>query len=189
MKMIQHLSASELKAGLPLILNSPKDKGVLEMIVRRPERGSREVLSIGRLEVAEGLTGDSWIHRSSSHTVDHKPDTNRQLTIMNSRVIQLLSQDKNRWILAGDQLFIDLDLSRENLAPGTRLTIGDAMIEVTDAPHTGCHKFVDNFGADAAKFVNVTSKGNLRLRGIYAKVVKSGTIQTGDLIEKYVPSN
>jgi MOSC domain-containing protein YiiM len=107
-----------------------------------------------------------------------------QLNIMNSRVIALLAQDKDRWPLAGDQLFIDMDLSAENLPPGTRLALGSAMIEVTDQPHTGCKKFMERFGLDAMKFVNSPVGKQLHLRGINAKVVQPGLIQVGDVVKK-----
>jgi MOSC domain-containing protein YiiM len=107
-----------------------------------------------------------------------------QLNLINARLIALLAQDKARWPLAGDQLYVDLDLSEENLPPGTRLTIGAAVIEVTDQPHTGCKKFAARFGADAVKFVNSPEGKALHLRGINAKVVQGGTIRAGDTVRK-----
>ena len=181
---MRHLTQDELTAGLNEILKSPKDKGVLNLIVRRPETDQREVLEEGTLDPAFGLQGDNWLSRGSRSTADGKAHPEMQLNIMNSRVINLVAQDRERWALAGDQLFIDLDLSPENLPPGTRIAIGSAVIEVTAEPHTGCKKFVARFGKDAMIFVNSGVGKKLNLRGINAKVVQAGTVQTGDLAEK-----
>jgi MOSC domain-containing protein YiiM len=180
---VRHLTREELETGLSE-LTSPRDNGLLELIVRRPRVGEREVLPTGTLDVREGLVGDSWIARGSSKTPDKKAHPDMQVNVMNSRVIQLIAQQKERWPLAGDQLFVDLDLSDGNLPPGTRLTIGSAVIEITSLPHTGCAKFVERFGVDAMKFVNSPSGRALRLRGLNARVVQPGTIRVGDSIVK-----
>jgi len=184
MTVMTHLSMAELEAGLDEIRQSPKDDGVLALIVRRPRTGEREVLTTGELDLVEGLVGDTWKIRGSSRTTDGSSHPDMQLNIMNSRVIALVAQDKERWQWAGDQLFIDLDLSAENLPPGTRLALGSAVIEVTDQPHTGCQKFVARYGLDAMKFVNSPVGKQYHLRGINAKVVQPGTIRAGDLAQK-----
>jgi hypothetical protein len=180
----QHLATEALNAGLENVRQSPQGEGTLEMIVRRPQMEEREILQQGQLDLGEGLAGDNWKTRGSSKTADGSAHPEMQLNIMNARFIALIAQDKERWKLAGDQLFIDLDLSLDNLPPGTRLSIGSAIIEVTAIPHTGCEKFVRRFGADAAKFVNSDIGRELRLRGINAKVVQSGTIAVGDIVQK-----
>ena len=184
MTTITHLTRPELEASLETIRQSPRDEGMLELIVRRPQTGIREVLTEGELDLEQGLVGDNWRERGSSRTTDGSAHPEMQLTVMNSRLIALLAQDKARWQLAGDQLFIDLDLSEANLPPGTRLAIGTAIIEVTAEPHTGCQKFVERFGADAMKFVNSAIGRELKLRGINAKVVESGVIRVGDVVRK-----
>ena len=181
---IKQLTMKELEAGLDEIRRSPKEEGVLEMIVRRPRTGEREVLTEGELDLAEGLVGDNWRTRGSSLTADGSSHPDMQLNIMNSRVIALVAQHKERWHLAGDQLFIDLDLSAENLPPGSRLAIGTSVIEVTAKPHTGCQKFVERYGADAMKFVNSAVGRRLHLRGINAKVIEAGVIRVGDTVTK-----
>ena len=184
MANIKHLTMEELEAGLDEIRASPKDDGVLEMIVRRPQTGEREILEAGELDLIEGLAGDNWKTRGSSLTADGSAHPDMQLNIMNSRVIALVAQNKERWHLAGDQLFIDLDLSAENLPPGTRLAVGSSIIEITAVPHTGCQKFVTRFGTDAMKFVNSSIGRQLHLRGINAKVVQPGVICVGDVVKK-----
>src|SRR5687768_5950411 len=119
--VVKHLTTSELEAGLDEIRRSPKDGGVLEMIVRRPAVGEREVLETGELDVMEGLVGDTWKARSSSRTTDGSAHPDMQLNIMNARALALVAQDRSRWPLAGDQLIIDMDLSGENLPPWTKL--------------------------------------------------------------------
>jgi MOSC domain len=181
---VEHLTTEELEAGLDEIRLSPKDQGSLEMIVRRPDVDAREVLEEGELDPAVGLVGDSWIIRGSSRTTDGSAHPDMQLNVMNSRVIALVARDRCRWHLAGDQLFIDLDLSAENLPAGTRLALGSAIIEVTDQPHTGCKKFVARFGLEAMKFVNSPVGKQLHLRGINARVVQPGKVRVGDLVKK-----
>jgi hypothetical protein len=181
---MKHLTTSELEAGVDEIRQAPKDHGVLKLIVRRPAVDEREVLNEGQLDLRLGLVGDTWKDRPSVRTSDATPHPEMQLNIMNSRAIALVAQDRDRWPLAGDQLFIDLDLSAENLPPGTRLAVGSAVIEVTAIPHTGCKKFLARFGADALKFVNSPLGQELHLRGINAKVVHPGMIQVGDVVSK-----
>jgi MOSC domain-containing protein YiiM len=154
------------------------------MIVRRPNVDGREVLNEGQLDPAEGLVGDTWKARESGRTPDGSVDTDTQITVMNARTVALLAQDKERWSLAGDQLYIDMDLSTDNLPPGTRLALGSAVIEVSAVPHTGCKKFSSRFGVEAMKFVNSPEGKQLHLRGINARVVKAGTVRVGDAVRK-----
>jgi hypothetical protein len=182
--ILKHLTTVELEAGLDEIRIAPKDEGVLELIVRRPAVDEREVLAEGELDLVEGLVGDSWKRRSSKTTPDGSPNPEMQLNIMNARVIALVAQDRDRWQLAGDQLFLDMDLSAENLPDGTRLSLGSAVIEVTPPPHLGCQKFVARFGLEAMKFVNSPLGKQLHLRGINAKVVQAGVICVGDVARK-----
>jgi hypothetical protein len=184
MAEVKHLTMEELEAGLDEIRQSPKDEGVLNLIVRRPQTDEREILHEGELDLADGLVGDSWKTRGSSRTEDGSSHPDMQINIMNSRVIALLAQDKDRWQLAGDQLFIDIDLSEENLPAGTRLALGSAVLEVTEIPHTGCKKFVSRFGLDAMKFVNSPLGRQLHLRGINARVVQPGMIKVGCVAKK-----
>ena len=184
MAEIKPLTIAELEAGLDEIGMSPPNEGVLELIVRRPQIGAREVLEVGELDLVEGLVGDNWRTRGSSRTTDGSAHPDMQLNIMNARVIALVAQEKDRWPLAGDQLFIDLDLSVDNVPPGTQLALGSAVLEVTDQPHTGCKKFVARFGLDALKFVSSPVGEQLQLRGINVKVVHPGVIQVGDVAKK-----
>ncbi|HET9191340.1 MAG TPA: MOSC domain-containing protein [Vicinamibacterales bacterium] len=179
-----HLSLEELEAALPAALQSPKDEGTLDLIVRRPAVGRRDVLDAGELDLETGLAGDTWNIRHSRRTADGSPHPDMQVNVMNSRVIAMIAGEKTRWGLAGDQLYVDLDISAANLPPGTRLAIGSAVIEVTAQPHTGCAKFQGRFGTDATNFVNSPRGRALNLRGINARVVVPGRIQTGDRVRK-----
>src|SRR6185503_6436995 len=180
----RHLTMDELEAGRDYIRQSPKDDGLLQLIVRRPSVEAREVLDEAQLDVTEGLVGDGWKVRPSSKTPDGSAHPDMQVNIMNARVVALVAQEKERWQLAGDQLYLDLDLSRENVPPGTQLAIGSAVVEVTAPPHTGCKKFVARFGLDAMKFVNSPLGRELNLRGVNAKVIQSGLVRTGDTARK-----
>lgn len=178
------LQAKELEAGLDHILASPKDAGTVELIVRRPRNGEREVLEQAQLDTTQGLIGDNWKIRGSRMTTDKSAHPDMQINIMNARAIALVAHSKDRWPLAGDQLYIDMDLSTENVPPGARLSMGSAIIEVTAIPHNGCRKFAQRFGTDATVFVNSGVGKRLHLRGINAKVVGSGTVHVGDVVRK-----
>jgi MOSC domain-containing protein YiiM len=173
---------AELEAGLDHIRQSPRNEGRLMLIVRRTHVDERELIPEGSLHPEEGLVGDSWKARSTRYPKDRAVNT--QITMINARAIALIAQDPDRWPLAGDQLYIDLDLSDDNLPPGTRLVLGSAILEVSAVPHTGCKKFSSRFGIDAMKFVNSPEGKRLHLRGINARVIQAGTIRVGDLAQK-----
>jgi MOSC domain-containing protein YiiM len=181
---IAYLSMSELEAGLNHIRLSPKDQGTLKMIVQRPHEEERIVIEQGELSLSEGLVGDNWKARGSKHTPDGSAHLYTQITVMNARCIALLAQSEERWALAGDQLYVDFDLSEENIPPGTRLAIGSAILEVSAEPHTGCKKFSSRFGLEAMKFVNSPEEKRLHLRGINTKVVQAGLIRVGETVRK-----
>jgi MOSC domain-containing protein YiiM len=172
----RELTLAELEAGLDDIRASPRDVGTVDMIVRRPRSGERELVGSARLDPNAGLVGDRWGLVAPPH--------GEQLTLMNSRAIALLAQDRARWPLAGDQLFVDLDLSCANVPAGTRLAVGDAEIEVSPVPHTGCRKFRARYGLDAARFVGSKIGQELQLRGINARIVAAGDVHVGDPIRK-----
>jgi len=178
------LTTKELEAGLDEVRRSPKDEGTLEMIVCRPTSDERRLLNEGRIELDEGLLGDNWRARGSASSPDGSANIDAQITIMNSRAAMLLGQSRERWQLAGDQLIIDMDISADNLPPGTRLAIGSAVLEVSDKPHTGCKKFVARFGLEAMEFVNSPVGRELHLRGINTRVVQAGLVRVGDRIRK-----
>jgi len=181
---MEHLSVMELEAGLEHIRRAPKDHGTLKMIVLRPREDEREVVERGELSLSEGLVGDNWKKRGSKHTPDGSAHLYAQITVMNARATELLAQREERWCLAGDQLYVDFDLSDENIPPGTRLAIGSAILEVSAEPHTGCKKFSARFGVDAMKFVNAPEGKRLHLRGINTKIVQPGTVRIGDIVSK-----
>ncbi len=184
MAEVKHLPMERLTAGLDDVRQSPKATGVLELIVRRPQTETREVLDAGELDLAEGLVGDNWKQRGSSQTADGSAHPDMQLTLTNARLTALVAQDKRHWPLAGDQLYIDFDLSVDNVPPGTRLSIGAAVIQITEPPHTGCKKYAARFGLDALKFISSPAGKQLQLRGVNAKVIRPGVIRVGDVVKK-----
>jgi hypothetical protein len=179
-----HRTRDELEAGLATIGESPRDQGTLELIVCRPAPGERAVLDTATLDLAVGLVGDTWNARPSSRMADHSPHPDMQLTLMNARVIDLLTGERERWPLAGDQLYVDLDLSIDNLPPGSRLQIGEAVVEVTAQPHTGCAKFTARFGSEASRWVSIPAGRALNLRGINTRIISPGQIRRGDRVRK-----
>ena len=181
---MEHLTAAQLDRGIDHVRDSPADEGRVDLIVRRPAVDEREILVVATLDLADGLVGDTWRARGSSRTPDGSSDPEAQLTVMNTRAAALVAQRPDRRQLAGDQLYVDLDLSEGNLPAGTRLELGTAVIEITSKPHLGCQKFSDRFGKDALLFVNSRLGRDLRLRGANARVVVSGTVSVGDVIRK-----
>jgi MOSC domain-containing protein YiiM len=184
---IRHLGADELEAGLAAVAESPRGAGTLELVVRRPAVDVRDVVEEAVLDPEQGVVGDDWTRRGSTATPDGGPHRGRQLTLMNSRFVALVAGDRDRWALAGDQLFVDLDLSVEALPVGSRLAVGSAVIEMTDQDHTGCVKFADRYGRDAHKLVWSPRGRALRLRGAYAQVVLRGVVRPGDPIRVLDP--
>jgi MOSC domain-containing protein YiiM len=175
---------ADLAAGLGPVLASPTTEGRVELVVARPAVDEREIVATAILDTEEGLVGDGWRARGSTRTPDGAPVPGRQLTLMNARVAALLAGDPHRWALAGDQLYVDLDLSVANLPPGTQLEVGSAVIEASDEPHRGCAKFAARYGRDAVVFVNSPVGRELNLRGINAHVIANGVVHVGDVIRK-----
>ena len=161
-------------------MEAPKADGTVEMIVSRPSEGLRNVLGEARFAPGEGLVGDDWLRRPSRSRTDGGPNPDTEVTLMNARVTEAVAGTRERWPLAGDQLYVDLDLSIENLPPGARLEVGEVLFEISELPHTGCKKFVERFGLDAMHFVNSERGKQLRLRGVNATVVRGGTVRVGD---------
>ncbi|HET6979445.1 MAG TPA: hypothetical protein VFI24_24140 [Pyrinomonadaceae bacterium] len=181
---MKHLTMQELEAALDHLRQAPKDDGVLQLIVARPEVDQRAEMDEAELDPLKGMIGDNWSVRGSSKTPDGSAHPEMQINIMNVRVTALVAQERERWSLAGDQLYLDMDLSKENLPAGSRIQVGTAVLEVSPLPHTGCHKFVARFGVDAMKFVNSEVGKQLCLRGINAKVIQAGTIKIGHKAKK-----
>jgi MOSC domain-containing protein YiiM len=181
---VKHLNMNELEEGINYIVQTPDDKGPVRMIVSRPETGIRKILNSASLDTIKGLIGDNWKDRGSSGTPKKSANPETQITIMNSRVIDLIAHSSDRWKLAGDQLFIEMDISRNNIPPGSQLKIGSAVIEVSEKPHTGCQKFSERFGLHALIFVSTPLGLELCFRGINARVLKSGIVTVGDIVNK-----
>ena len=178
-----HLSAARIEAGMAEVLASPKDAGVLRLIVRRPKANARETIGAGTLGIGDGLIGDNWLKRGSRWR--RGGDPKRQITVMNWHFARLVAGGDERVPLAGDQLYVDLDLSKANLPVGTLLRVGgEAVIEVTKPPHLGCKKFVERFGMDAMEFANSEFGREHNLRGVNARVVAGGEIAVGDAVTK-----
>jgi hypothetical protein len=180
-------TATGFDTGLDEIRAAPAEVGTVELIVRRPAENEREVLVEGVFDLEEGLVGDSWRARGSRRRPDRSPNPLAQVTLMSARAAALIAGERTRWPLAGDQLYVDLDLSVDNLPPGTRLALGTAVLEVTPEPHTGCAKFSARFGSAALRFVNSPVGRSLRLRGVNARVVRPGTVAAGDAVRRLAP--
>ena len=173
----------QLNACLDLVRSAPRDRGRVEMIVVRPTVGERRLVDEAELDVTRGMVGDSWSARPSKHTPDGSPNPAQQLTLMMTRAVGAICE-RDRWPLAGDQFFVDFDLSEAQLPPGTQLQLGEALIEISEQPHLGCAKFTDRYGSDATKWVNTQVGRELRLRGVNARVVRGGIVRRGDVLSR-----
>lgn len=180
----QHLTTEALEAGFLNMGQSPRDTGVIELIVSRPKSGERVMLDAAEIDVSAGLVGDNWLARGSKSMPDGSANPECQITLMNSRIAHLVSGDRALWQWAGDQLYVDFDLSIANLPPGQRIALGEVILEVSQTPHTGCLKFTERFGKDAIVWINSEQGRSERRRGVNTRVVQGGTIRVGDVIRK-----
>ncbi len=180
------MSTARTEIDLAPVREAPAAEGVVALVVARPSEGRRELLEQGRLEPGGGLLGDGWAERPSSSSADGGPNPEAEVTVMGSRAIALIAADGGaaRWAEAGDQLFVDLDLSESNLPAGTRIQVGEAVLEVSSHPHLGCGKFARRFGVEALKLVNSAEGRELRLRGLNARVIDAGDVRPGDPARK-----
>jgi MOSC domain-containing protein YiiM len=176
-----HRTLADLEPHLEHLRAAPADEGQVVMVVCRPSTGRRRLLAEGRIDPEHGLAGDDWSTRPT-RAPGGRPDPDRQVTVMNARMVALLDESPHRQALAGDQLYVDLDLSVDNLPPGARIAVGEAVLEVTAEAHLGCAKFVRYFGEEAMRFVNGRVGRRLRLRGLNARVVTPGTVRPGDRV-------
>jgi MOSC domain len=172
----------ELEAATAAVAAAPRDLGRVHAIIRRPREDEREALTDVRLDPAFGVDGDYWLDEARQMAGDDPIDPATQVTIMNIRVLQAIEPNESRWSLAGDQLYVDFDLSIEHLPAGSRLSIGDAVVEVSAIPHTGCAKFSARFGSDALRWINSPTGRAHRMRGLNARVIQAGTVSVGDAV-------
>lgn len=182
-----HRTAAQIEAGMATVLDAPADEGSLRLVVRRLGRGQREILAEGELDVELGLVGDDWVNRGGLGSDEPSPFA--QVTVMNARYTELIAGPRHdAWALAGDQLYLDLDISMDNMPAGTRIAIGDAVLEIASEPHTGCVQFSTRFGSDALRASNTTDGRRLRLRGANTTVVQPGVVRAGDRARKIQPT-
>jgi MOSC domain-containing protein YiiM len=176
--------ARDFEPFLASLRSAPSDGGLVRFIVVRPGVDLREVVESAVLDPDEGVVGDSWRARGSASRPDGSANPEAQVTMMSTRVLAAIEPDQARWPLAGDQLLVDADLSMATLPAGTRLAIGEAIVEVSETPHTGCAKFSARFGSDALRWINSPTGRELRMRGVNVRIVQGGTVRVGDTLHR-----
>jgi MOSC domain-containing protein YiiM len=180
---VDHLTTEQIETGMSDVFASPQERGKLEAIFIRPGPDQRENLEAIYLSPEGGVEGDRW---ATSTVQDGKPNPHAQVSLMNARLLKMIAREEECMSLAGDNLIVDLDLSETNIPAGQKLAVGEALLEVTDLAHTGCGKFAERFGSDAVRYINAGERRHLRLRGLYACVLKAGTVRVGDVVQKVV---
>ncbi len=148
--------------------------GTVHTLVRRLGGGLHDTPDAVVLHATMGIVGDRW----GQAGVKRHPLA--QVTIMERRVVDLLTGHRARWHVPGDNVIADLDLSMAALPAGTRLRAGDAILEITAEPHAGCAKFRERLGDDALRWVNERAHRGRRLRGVNARILVGGTLRRGD---------
>ena len=152
----------------------PQDTGTVNLICARKGDGVHDVLEVGTLSTEAGLVGDRW--------ADGKRKPGYQVTLMMTRVAEMICTDEQPLHMPGDNFLVDFDLSEARVPAGTRIRLGAALLEVSSDPHTGCKKFNERFGKEALHWINEES-GRLRhLRGINCRVIEGGEVRPGDTI-------
>ena len=168
----RYRTLAHLEERLNALPGAPQESGRVALIVVRGEHGRREQPERIRLEVDAGVPGDAWGRQ-------REPHVEKAIAVMQIDVAELIANGQPL-ALFGDNLFLSVDLSTENLPPGTRLRVGGALLQVTPMPHNGCHKFQARFGPDALRFVSKAELRHRNLRGVYLRTVESGEITPGD---------
>jgi MOSC domain len=181
---MKYMTEQDIEQRMDWVLDSPTDRGRVELIVVRPKTNGRESLAQAEFSPEGGVAGDNWLTHCWKKTASGASDPEVQVAIMNARMIEVLAGDKSCWPPAGDQLFVDFDLGVENLRLGDQLEIGGAVLEIAAEPHRGCQKFKQRFGEAALHWVNSTQGDACRLRGVYANIISAGQVEVGDVIYK-----
>jgi MOSC domain-containing protein YiiM len=163
---------------------APRDDGSVRLICVRKGGGIHETPGEIEITAHHGLQGDRWSQRDPHAD----PDGATAVTLMNVFVAELVGDGEQPLDAAGDNLLIDLDIGTDALPPGSRLTIGEAVLRVSEQPHTGCSTFRDKFGLDALRWVSTPDGRARRLRGVNCSVVRAGIVRVGDPIAVQRPT-
>ncbi len=181
---VRFATLAQLAAHRDWVLEAPKDNGTIDTLCVRPEEGKRNFVASMRLDPKEGVVGDRWIRKTWMHLPDGSPDPRLQVCLLGKRVLELVRTDPETMMYPGDNIVADIDFSEANMPVGQLLQIGSAVIEVSDVFNYACSKWIERYGADSFKWINLPENKPLRLRGALAKVSQAGEVGIADRIQK-----
>lgn len=167
----RHLGRAALEAGIAA-LRAPADRGTVDLLVARGPAGERRLAPEAWLTIGGGMPGDRWVSQTK-----YGPDY--QLATTRSDLARLFANGQPLE-LHGDNLYLTLDLSRDNLPEGTLIRAGEALLVVTAAAHDGCKKWVQRFGLGPMQLNLDPAYRAQRLRGLYLRVLEEGRVRVGD---------
>jgi len=177
-------SLDELQRALAHVQSAPKDGATVEMLCMRPDFGQRNFVDKLELTTASGIPGERWTKHPWMTLEDGSPDPRIQVSILGRRVLDLVWRDRENTPHPGDTMIADMDMSEANLPAGQHLSIGSAVLEVSDLFNEACVKWKVRYGAYARAWITLPDNRPLRLRGILCRIVKDGIVRNGDVITK-----
>jgi hypothetical protein len=152
---VNPVTAEELDAALPSVLAAPRDAGIVRMLCTRPKPNTRSFPEVLTLTRSKGVSDDYHQWQPWLELPDGSPDPR-----------------------------IEVSLADTDLPVGTRLSVGTAILRVSDVPNDGCAKWRVRCGRPAYNWIIKPDHLKLRLRGLYALIEQDGEVRLGDTLRR-----